>query len=117
MRALLQFFVTNNHDNNSADATKVVVRARKKWCTVLARRQLPSLDVAQEMKLCSAAARAAAGLRNKQPKCQKRCRKSASCESKGDVVHFVGTSAAAILGRGSRNESVQRGSARCCRFA
>ena len=67
MRALLQLFVTNNHDVRRADATKVVVRAREMWCTLLARRQLPSLDVAQEMKVCSAAARAAAVLRNKQP--------------------------------------------------
>ena len=67
MRALLQFFVTNNHDVRSADATKVVVRARKKWCTVLARRQLPSLDAAHNLKVCSADARAAAVFLNKQP--------------------------------------------------
>ena len=67
LRALLQFCVTNNHDVRSADAKVLVVRAREKWCTVLARRQLPSLDAAQEMKVCNAAARATAVLHNTRP--------------------------------------------------
>ena len=67
LRALLQFCITRDHNIRSAEGKVLVVRAREKWCTVLARRQLPSLDAAHNVKVCSAAARAAAVLRSKQP--------------------------------------------------
>ena len=67
LRALLQFCITRDHNIRSAEGKVLVVRAREKWCTVLARRQLPSLDAAQEMKVCNAAARATAVLHNTRP--------------------------------------------------